>query len=236
MRKLSFVLLLIPVLFLSACSVKSHKNSSENVLDESEASQYTSSDNQIDSLESVFEESQISESATLLNNTSEPESKLDDNSFLYKNNDYQFQITFPSIWKEVVVRTEEGSMSLINPNNANDNKINFVSRDLVFGFPIEVTYQDNQVFVKDCLSCFEEVFRLQILSKEDSREFEVARDLNIQEYGSNPLNNYRIVTSNNNYVFYGPTNFFGQSYDGEFIKNRQTEAQEAISNQFVVWN
>ncbi len=216
--------------------VKGHKNSSENVLDEPEASQYISPADQIDSLESVFEESEISESATLLNNDSEPESKLDNNNFLYKNNDYQFQIIFPNTWEEVAVRSEEDSMSLINPNNANDNKINFVSQDLVFGFPIKVTYQDNQVFVKDCFSCFAEVFRLQILSKEDSREFEVARNLNIQEYGSNPLNNYRIITSNNNYIFYGPTNFFGQSYDGEFIKNRQIEAQEAISNQFVVWN
>lgn len=107
--------------------VKGHKNSSENVLDEPEASQYISPADQIDSLESVFEESEISESATLLNNDSEPESKLDNNNFLYKNNDYQFQIIFPNTWEEVAVRSEEDSMSLINPNNANDNKINFVS-------------------------------------------------------------------------------------------------------------
>lgn len=213
-KTLSLVFLFIFVIFLSACSSNSYKNLSND-----------------DSLSSP----QITETANvdkagLQKDTPESQNEVVNNNFVYKNDDYRFQITLPSAWNEAVVKSERGSMYL-------DNNIEFHSTDLVFGLPVKVSYQEKQDVAEKCSSCFLAIFRLYVLSRDDSKKFEIAREANIQEGGASPANGqYIIIASNNEYVFYGPASFHGQSYDGKFIASRQTEARDAVYNQFITWN
>jgi len=211
---LSLVFLFIFVVFLSACSSNNYKNISND-----------------DSLSG----SQITEIANvnkvdLQKDMSESQNEVINNNFVYKNDDYRFQITLPSAWKEAIVKSERGSMYL-------DSNIEFHSTDLVFGLPVKVNYQEKQDVAEKCPSCFFVIFRLHVLSRDYSEKFEIAREASIQEGGASPANGqYIIIASNNEYVFYGPPNFHGQSYDGEFIASRQTEARDAVYNQFITWN
>jgi hypothetical protein len=215
MKKIfSLVFLFISVVFLSACSSNNYKNiSNDDAL----------SGSQITEIANVNE-------AELQNDMPESQNKVVNNNFVYKNDDYRFQITLPSAWNEAVVKSERGLMYL-------DNNIEFHSTDLVFGLPVKVNYQEKQDVAEKCPSCFLAIFRLHVLSRDDSRKFEIAREANIQEGGASPANGqYIIIASNNEHVFYGPSNFHGQSYDGEFMASRETEARDAVYNQFMTWN
>lgn len=149
----------------------------------------------------------------------------DKGGFTYKNDDYNFQINFPAIWSGVIVKEGDGSMAFSNDKEFSSSKI-------IFGFPVDYTLENNS-----CSDCFAEIFHLDVLTRKEAGEFEIAREADILQNGANPFNSsYVVLASNIEYVFYGPSNFSGQSFDGKFIETRQGEARDAIFNNFITWN
>lgn len=211
MKKNIFLLLLVIPVFLSACSLGNTKNISNNVPDNLQVAETDNiNKDDVDKLE--FQNKETANS-----------------NFVYRSDDYRFQITLPSNWSEVVVKLEDSFMSP-------DGKNKFQSDDIIFGFPVKVTYQEKQDVAEKCSDCFVEIFRLHVLSRNNSKKFEIAKEAYIQKEGGYPGTSEMIIAANNEYVFYGPNNFYGQSYDGEFVASRQKEAQGAVLNSFMTWN
>jgi len=220
MKKIYYLVLVLPILCLAGCSFQN-----KNIDDQSNLQ-----DNQINTPVETGTTTDVSIEPIVDTQNNIADTQNNENQkIIYRNEDYRFQVIFPSTWKDYVVKSEK------KDEGFDDKKYSGIN--LSFGFPVTLKSDGNEFTAEKCDSCYTEVFSLFIMSKINSQNLEIARQADIAKNGGNPVNNqYFILASNNEYVIYGPSNYHGQSYDGEFIASRQTEAQNAVYNQFTTWN
>jgi hypothetical protein len=207
MKKTYYLLLLLPLLFLTACSYQKSNDATESqdlvvVTDQPDIF-----------LEEDGEDIEETEDAI-----------VNDNNIVYQNNDYGFKLFMPLSWQRHLVRTD---VSGINYHG----KMHDAAK-VVFGFPIKIAYnqETNVISAENCEDCFQEIFRLTIYTKEVFQELNRDNDLVIAREGESVFTDLgKIVGENEDYIFVVPKNIHGQSYDGQFIYDRQTEAATFLS-------
>ena len=146
------------------------------------------------------------------------------NNIVHEDVNYGFKMTLPLNWQDYEVRDREVSQEFYG--------ITYKIHELDFGFPVTLVYdqENNNISAEKCDSCFTNVFTLTVYNQLDFAEINSNNDAEITKNGATPFTNLgRLVGSNNKYVFRVPSNIHGQSYDGQFIYDRQTEAATFLS-------
>ncbi|MDD3999204.1 MAG: hypothetical protein PHR98_03855 [Candidatus Shapirobacteria bacterium] len=204
MKKIYFSLLVLTVVFLSGCSVTTKQNS---ILEQQPAERQ--------------------DSATRGQIEEQGKEQVTTDNIVYKNDDFNFEITMPLSWQDYQVQNRKISKELYGKK--------YIVSELDFGFPINLEYdqQNNTVNAKKCDSCFTNIFTLTVYNKIDFDEISKNNNTEIAKNGNTPFTDLgRLVASNSNYVFSVPGNIHGQSFDGQFVYDRQTEAGIFLGDSF----
>lgn len=199
MKKNYYLLLLLPLLFLTACS---YQRSSE--VTEVQDLEIVSNDNG--------------------ENLREVKNVANDQNIVYQNDDYKFKLFMPLSWQEYLVREDVEGVGYHGKT--------YDATKVVFGFPIKIEYdsETNEIATENCDDCFQEIFRLTVYAKEVFQELNRDNDLVIAQEGESIFTDLgKIVGENEEYIFTVLRNIHGQSYDGQFIYDRQTEAAAFLS-------
>lgn len=200
MKKNYFLILILAAIFLSACSV--------------------------DKTEIATPVQVIGDNSELVNIEvlAEPEEESIANNIIHEDKDFNFKITMPLSWKGYVVKSRKVDKEFYG----NTYSVNILD----FGFPMRLDYDEetNDVVAVACDSCFANVFSLTVYNSSDFDEINIKNNDDIDQNGTTPLNDLGLlVGKNSDYVFVAPRYIHGQSYDGQFIYDRQTEAATFLS-------
>lgn len=166
---------------------------------------------------------------TAINNTNDSVNVVSEqpqilNNIIYEDASFDFKIALPLNWKDYVVRSREVSREFYG--------ITYKINEFDFGFPVKLIYDESNknINTEKCDVCFTNVFTLTVYNKSDFEEISRNNEAEIVKNGSTPFTDLgRLVGSNNRYIFTAPGNIHGQSYDGQFIYDRQTEAATFLS-------
>ena len=199
MKKNYFLVLVLGAVFLSACS------SSES---------------------EVVGPSQLAENDGVVNVEVSPETeeRVGLNSVIHEDKNFNFKITMPLSWSGYIVQSRKVNKEFYGTT--------YSVNELDFGFPVRLDYDEdsNNISAVDCDSCFARVFSLTVYNSSDFDKINIKNKAEIAKNGTTPLNDLGLLVGNNSdYVFLAPRYIHGQSYDGQFIYDRQTEAAAFFS-------
>jgi len=134
-----------------------------------------------------------------------------DSSIIYKNNVFQFQLSFPETWEGYMVKEKQMTHTRYERG--------FIVKRLSFGFPIDGRTDE------ECDGCFEEVFWLDVYKNSVFEELEEINNAEIDRSGFSVATNLgRIVGKDDYHTFITRSGIHGQSYSGKFTFERQKEA------------